>query len=134
MTLKEDNGSLFKEWLCEKKMMASRTEKWFFILLSTPMAFICFVSSIKVILEDIPYLSPNCNSLQCASGSIAQFIVWTCVLLLCMAIILTMAYNCCLSSDISKYGPPGSPQSLFEDTSVMFRSEKECESCMHRHV
>ena len=48
-----------------------------FLLLGTPLVWICAVTLFQMIMVHVPYLGANCGSLSCAAGSLESFAVWT---------------------------------------------------------
>jgi hypothetical protein len=68
-------------------------KKAVFLLLTTPIVWICVITLFPLIMIHIPYLGLNCGSLSCAAGSLEQFMIWTAFSLLMIGMIMGCAWE-----------------------------------------
>jgi hypothetical protein len=68
-------------------------KKAVFLLLTTPIVWICVVTLVPLIVIHIPYLGFNCGSLACAAGSLESFMVWTGMSLLVIGMLMGCAWE-----------------------------------------
>jgi hypothetical protein len=73
-------------------------KKAVFLLLTTPIVWICVITLFPLIMIHIPYLGLNCGSLSCAAGSLEQFMIWTAFSLLMIGMIMGCAWESLHSS------------------------------------
>ena len=68
-------------------------KKAVFLLLTTPIVWICVITIFPLIMSHIPYLGNNCGSLACAAGSVESFMLWTGISLLVIGMIMGCAWE-----------------------------------------
>jgi hypothetical protein len=68
-------------------------KKAVFLLLTTPIVWICVVTIFPLIMIHVPYLGMNCGSLACAAGSVESFMLWTGFSLLAIGMIMGCAWE-----------------------------------------
>jgi hypothetical protein len=68
-------------------------KKAVFLLLTTPIVWICAVTLFQLITIHIPYLGSNCGTLACAAGSLESFMVWTAFTLLVIGMVMGCAWE-----------------------------------------
>lgn len=68
-------------------------KKAVFLLLTTPIVWICAITIFPLIMIHIPYLGFNCGSLSCAAGSMESFMLWTGFSLLVIGMVMACAWE-----------------------------------------
>ena len=68
-------------------------KKAVFLLLTTPIVWICAVTMLPLLMTHVPYLGFNCGSLSCAAGSLESFMVWTGFSLLVIGMVMGCAWE-----------------------------------------
>lgn len=68
-------------------------KKAVFLLLMTPIVWICLVTVVPLAMLHVPYIGSNCGSLRCAAGSMESFMMWTAISVLLIALLMGCAWE-----------------------------------------